>query len=356
MNVDIRCNTLVISKHLIANEEHSKSYYEVPKRRIMSLIGREDITALIDNALTAGSVAHSTVGTTGSGPVLQGMGGQGKSQVALHYCHQKKNNPFSAVFWVDAMTESSLKGSFQSISECIRTTKDHLLDVNARIAFVLRRISSWSSKWLMVFDNYDNPDAFPIQDFIPQGDAGAILVTSRHAVTSALVLEHSSSFIELPGLEENHALELLPPKSDGSLKHCHRGWESHRPKIRTSPPGHHSSCIIATMLIGSMIVKSFYEGEHDYKLPLSIKQNLITHTIAQSDNYEEYLASMSTIDSDYLSVQPWLIHFLSTMGSYENALIMGERAIKRSRKKLGLDNIRSMDVMHAMLTLHVNQK
>lgn len=99
MNVDIRCNTLVISKHLIANEEHSKSYYEVPKRRIMSLIGREDITALIDNALTAGSVAHSTVGTTGSGPVLQGMGGQGKSQVALHYCHQKKNNPFSAVFW-----------------------------------------------------------------------------------------------------------------------------------------------------------------------------------------------------------------------------------------------------------------
>ena len=153
--------------------------------------------------------------SAGSGPriaILQGMGGQGKSQVVLHYCHQKKEKPFSAIFWIDAMTEGSVKGSFQSISECIRTKEDHLPDANARVAFVLRRLSSWSSKWLMVFDNHDNPRAFTIQDFFPQGDLGAILVTSRHADTSALVLEHSSSFIELLGLKETHALRLLSSK------------------------------------------------------------------------------------------------------------------------------------------------
>ena len=208
MYVDAGYDPLLVFKHLIVNEEHSQSYYKVPNRRIRSFIGQEDIMIRVDDAVTTGSEPL----IAGLGPriaVLQGMGGQGKSQVPLDYCHKKKDNPFSAIFWVDTMTESSVKGSFQSISECIKNKDDYLPDANTRIAFVLCRLSSWPRKWLMVFNNYDNPDAFPIQDFFPQGDLGAILVTSRHAGTSELVLENSSSFIKLPGLEEKDALKLL---------------------------------------------------------------------------------------------------------------------------------------------------
>ena len=156
----------------------------------------------------------------GPGPhyaVLQGIGGQGKSQVALEYCHRKKDNPYSAIFWVDATTKTAAKESFQSISERIRLQTDYLPDINARVAFVLKMLTSWTVRWLMVFDTYDNPDAFPnIQDFIPQSELGAVLVTSRHPDSNALVIHQSNHFIELFGLKENAAVALFIQQSQSN--------------------------------------------------------------------------------------------------------------------------------------------
>lgn len=114
----------------------------------------------------------------GSSPriaVLQGMGGQGKSQVALEYCYRRKTTLYSAIYWVDASSEDSTKESFCAISEEIKNPADILHDVKRRVNFVLQRLSSWSIHWLLVFDNYDNPNAFPnIADFMPQNELGAI--------------------------------------------------------------------------------------------------------------------------------------------------------------------------------------
>ena len=66
----------------------------------------------------------------------------------------------------------------------------------------------------MVFDNYDNPVAFPnIRDFIPQSECGAILVTSRHPDSHAVVMNLSNHFLELFGLEECAAVALLIQQS-----------------------------------------------------------------------------------------------------------------------------------------------
>ena len=186
--------------------EQTPSYYEVPNRRVDGFVGREDILQKIDEALSDGSGPHYAV--------LQGIGGQGKTQVALEYCHRKKDNPYSAIFWVDAITQERAKESFQSISERIKTQPNYLPDINARVAFVLRKITSWTIKWLMVFDNYDNPETFPnIQDFIPRSERGAILVTSRHPGSASLVMNKSSHFLELSGLEESAAVALLIQQS-----------------------------------------------------------------------------------------------------------------------------------------------
>ena len=149
--------------------------------------------------------------STGPGPritVLQGMGGQGKSQIALEYCHRKRDTLYSAIFWI------SVKGSFQAISEQIKKPTDALPDIQARVAFVLRVFRSWPASWLLVFDNYDNPCAFPnIADFIPESKLGAILVTSRHTDSDTLVLDQSNRFIKLHGLEEGAAILLLFQRS-----------------------------------------------------------------------------------------------------------------------------------------------
>ena len=118
--------------------------------------------------------------STGPGPriaVLQGMGGQGKSQIALEYCHRKRDILYSAIFWIDATTEDSVKGSFQAISEQIKKPTDVLPDIQARVDFVLQIFHSWPAQWLLVLDNYDNPSDFPnVADFIPQSNLGAILL------------------------------------------------------------------------------------------------------------------------------------------------------------------------------------
>ncbi|MCJ1344811.1 hypothetical protein MMC31_003014 [Peltigera leucophlebia] len=188
------------------SEEQITSYYDIPNRRVDGFVGREDILQKIDEALSDGSGPNYAV--------LQGIGGQGKSQVALEYCRRKKDCPYSAIFWVDATTQDRVEKNFQSISERIKRQTDYLPDIDARVAFVLRILASWTVRWLIVFDNYDNPDTFPnIRDYIPQSELGAVLVTSRHPDSNALVVNQSNHFIELFGLEEDAAVALLIQQS-----------------------------------------------------------------------------------------------------------------------------------------------
>ena len=114
---------------------------------------------------------------------------------------------------------SFVQESFQSISECTKVETEYLPEIDARVAFILRKLTSWTVQRLMVFDNYDSPHTFPnIRNFIPQSELAAILVTSRHPVSNALVVNQRSYFIELFGLEEDAAVTLLIQHSHEDAK------------------------------------------------------------------------------------------------------------------------------------------
>jgi hypothetical protein len=45
-----------------------------------------------------------------------------------------------------------------------------LEDDNAKVKFALRRLEQWDSRWLLVFDNYDDPTTFSnVEQYTPQG-------------------------------------------------------------------------------------------------------------------------------------------------------------------------------------------
>ena len=181
-------------------ETDAKSYYMVPNRRVRAFVGREDILERIETGFSAGSAPRIVV--------LRGLGGQGKTQVALEYCRRAKSTQVRGIFWVEAMSESTLRKSFESIAEKVKGPDDILQDADARVAFVLEKLGAWPYAWLMVFDNYDDPVSFNnVQDFMPMGEQGSILVTSRHAQADSLADEGNA--IELLGLDERDALELL---------------------------------------------------------------------------------------------------------------------------------------------------
>ncbi|KAJ9480820.1 hypothetical protein VN97_g12706 [Penicillium thymicola] len=114
--------------------------------------------------------------------VLGGMGGIGKTQLAIAYAESGRGS-YSSVFWLNAVSEAALKDSFRSIAS-------HIFDVQEPGVLedkeIVRRVHQWLSTpkntgWLLIFDNYDDPDQFRMNDYYPPASHGAIVVTTRRA-------------------------------------------------------------------------------------------------------------------------------------------------------------------------------
>jgi len=76
---------------------------------------------------------------------------------------------------------------------------------DAAVVSVNDVLSRWSERWLLVFDNLDNPEDLPgIVGFFPSSQYGSILVTSRHARCKDL-----GQSIELDCMEKEEGLQLL---------------------------------------------------------------------------------------------------------------------------------------------------
>lgn len=181
----------------------SQLFFKVPNRRTKTFVGRQPVLDTLDRVLLPSNSPN--------GPrvaVMRAMGGQGKTQIALHFCFSKKSNPFTAVFWLDATSEASVRSSLETVFDIIKPPGTMRHDTDGKVDFVLEYLSQRSEPWLLVFDNYDKLD-YQIGEFLPQGPAGAILVTSRNGATRELVVDDSERYIELEGLAEDAAIELL---------------------------------------------------------------------------------------------------------------------------------------------------
>lgn len=137
--------------------------------------------------------------------ILQGMGGQGKTQLAIRYCAKARaEKKAQCIFWVDASTRASTVRGLEAISESLSDSNHTSLDSDARVALVERRLTAANLSWLLVFDNYDNPSAFDLREYIPKGPLGNVLITSRSEG-----LERLGKVIRISGMTEDEAIQLL---------------------------------------------------------------------------------------------------------------------------------------------------
>jgi tetratricopeptide (TPR) repeat protein len=138
------------------------------------------------------------------------MGGQGKTQLALEYCRIQRN--ISDIFWIDATSESTLKAQFALLSNVLDPAMSPTLDTEARVSNLRRKVAERTIPWLMVFDNYDDPQSYNIRKFIPDSKLGMVIITSRHKDSESLT--DQANRIELNGLNETEAVELLFSESE----------------------------------------------------------------------------------------------------------------------------------------------
>ncbi|OZJ01904.1 hypothetical protein BZG36_05096 [Bifiguratus adelaidae] len=147
----------------------------------------KSVAEAVGNVIAMEDVQYIT--SPNSGDIIGTRGGQGKSQLALEYCRRSKEvEKYRGIFWINASSATTASREFETIATKINTPpKKALTDTKSKIEFVKETLESWKEKWLMVFDNYDQPYAFTrIKDFMPSGGRGAILFTSRHEDTASL--------------------------------------------------------------------------------------------------------------------------------------------------------------------------
>ena len=130
--------------------------------------------------------------------VLHGLGGIGKTQLAIEFA-RKHYHRFSSVFWLGGASEASLKHSFTGIlqrlprdeltADGVEMLKNSTIDVDVAVRECLRWLSLPTNQhWLIIFDNVDRDyhrsddvQACDIRKYCPSTNYGSILMTSRLA-------------------------------------------------------------------------------------------------------------------------------------------------------------------------------
>lgn len=136
-----------------------------------SFVGRDDELAALANALNP-SLLTSELQRV----VLGGVRGVGKTQLAKAY-GESRSSSYESVFWLNAASESLLRQSFESLAVVIfqDAPNEHA---------VVKLVHDWladatNTRWLLIFDGYNDPTQFNIEDYYPPAFHGAIIVTTR---------------------------------------------------------------------------------------------------------------------------------------------------------------------------------
>ncbi|KAH7140533.1 hypothetical protein B0J13DRAFT_527257 [Dactylonectria estremocensis] len=167
---------------------------------------------------------------------LVGLGGVGKSQLAIEFAHQLEQTTPKGdqmrVFWVHAGTVVRVKESFQAIADAMKIPNRNQADTD-----IMQLVYSWLSneakgKWCMILDSADDHDVFfsiqgnvkdgrPLAIYLPQSRNGSILVTTRNKDLAFKLTGDFRTIIEVGPMADIEALQLLEnrlgPLSDGSM-------------------------------------------------------------------------------------------------------------------------------------------
>lgn len=122
---------------------------------------------------------------------IVGMGGLGKTQLSLAYARACSMR-YTSIFWVNAKDESSLRRGLCTMADMVMTDTPSLTtttkDDQPQVDRVRQWLSEeWNHQWLMIFDNYDDPNlpsihsnsGFDIRSYFPHRVHGHILITTR---------------------------------------------------------------------------------------------------------------------------------------------------------------------------------
>ena len=180
-----------------------KSTYGIPTSKVSKFIGRGSVVKLVEEKLMVTSTSRNVV-------VLQGMGGQGKTQIALEICERQDiRQHFRVILWINASTEDTTAQAFEHFARSMCLKGSSFPDSQSQIDWVKERLEDSDRPCLLIFDNYNDLEIFKgIRNFFPRDNRHSILITSRHEDST-----HLGLFISISKMDQDEASALLLHRS-----------------------------------------------------------------------------------------------------------------------------------------------
>ncbi|MFL1899826.1 FxSxx-COOH system tetratricopeptide repeat protein [Streptomyces tauricus] len=177
----------------------------VPLRNT-SFVGRAGLLRTVKDELrardTAAVLPHA----------LHGLGGVGKSQLALEYVYRHQRE-YNVICWIPAERESLILTALAGLAARLRVTPagqdgGGAPAANTAVPAVLEALRTGVpyDNWLLVFDNAENVEL--VRNFFPANGPGKIIVTSRNREWERVAMS-----LPVNVFEREESIELLQKRS-----------------------------------------------------------------------------------------------------------------------------------------------
>ncbi|KAL8367203.1 hypothetical protein RB599_010281 [Gaeumannomyces hyphopodioides] len=151
---------------------------------------------------------------------LVGLGGIGKSQLAIEFAHRKAaESAEDWIFWIHAGTQARVEEGFQAIADILK-----LPDRDQPNANIPQLVYSWLSneqngRWTIILDSADDKDVLygasnsregkPLANYLPQSPNGSFVITTRNQDLARRLTGNTKNIIEIGPMVLADALLLL---------------------------------------------------------------------------------------------------------------------------------------------------
>ncbi|KAI9740307.1 MAG: hypothetical protein M1834_004885 [Cirrosporium novae-zelandiae] len=179
--------------------------YEAPHKRNARFCGRDKVLSTLHGLLVKDIAPRRSSITTGQlrSCVIHGMGGVGKTQVAIEYTYRYRDS-YDFIFWIHAENEAVLASSITKISSSLGLKlAENAISTGSVVECVRKWLEETNKRWLLVFDNVETRSI--LEPCLPRTNDGAFLITSQDDQLSLLAADD----IHLEPLDSTEGSKLI---------------------------------------------------------------------------------------------------------------------------------------------------